>query len=572
MQPPSSLPYQILSQTRPANPPRDRGYDEKVWKQLDDLYQGGYQMLENAAKYLPRQIGETPERYMERLQLVAYIGYFGGIVDYYAAALFSRQLVVTAAKDDGALADLPDPEVYAEFTRDADLKARSFSEVLKDALTTALVKQKGLIAIDFPSTEGIEIATRADEERLGVGRPYAFELAPEELIDWEYDEVIRRRIEIADGAEVDVEFGTFRFAVLRRVVCRRESPEGARGKPFEEFKIWRVEPDGLASWALYRTPPRGPDEAELDPNAEVPLVDAGRTSFREIPIVELRMPANLWIGNVIGPLNLEHYQRRSALVSSQQKSLFEMPVVKLGPEIGGVGMEMPAERAQNPARGDDPRAQFQRKGYVVIGERDDLSFVGPTGSVYTIVDTQLDKLVDEIHRVTHRMAASISSTATALARSGASKAADLEETVIVLKAYAAIAKDAALRVFDVISDAREEDVHWSAHGLDNFEAYDREGVVAEALQLDAVQVPSKTFAIEYKIRTALALLPGLSPETQATIKDEIAKATPDEMMQPRPEMPPGDDRQVRSAADDRIIASAMRSGLVQPRSSAPPSQ
>lgn len=537
------LPYKVLAQKRPASPPRDRGYDEKVWHELDDLYHGGYQMLENASRYLPQQLGETAERYKERLRLVAYIGYFGGIVDYYASALFSRQLVVAPAvdaDDSGTPGELPSEEVYSDFSRDADLKGRSVNDVLKCAFATALVKQKGLVAIDFPSTDGIEIANLADEERLGVGRPYAYGLPPEELIDWEYDEIVRRRVEIGDGREVEFEFGRFSFAVLRRMVSRRASPEEMRGKPAEEFKVWRKGADGRATWELYRAAPRGPNDGPQDPDAEVPLVDEGVTSFREIPIVEIRMPANLWIGNVVGPLNLEHYQRRSGLVSNQQKSLFEMPVAFLGSEIGGVGMEMPAERAQNPARADDPKAQFEKRGWMVLGQKDRLESFSPNGSVYTIVEQQLDKLVDEIHRVTHRMAASVSSTSTALGRSGASKAADLEETVIVLKAYGAIAKDAALRVYDTISDARGEDVHWTAHGLDNFEAYDRALLLQEALQLDAIAIPSRTFVVENKVRTALALLPGMSPETQAKIRAEISKATPAEVLTGMPPMPPAD--------------------------------
>lgn len=527
--------YRILAQTRPADAPRDRGYDAKVWRELEDLYQGGYQILEHAKDYIPIQVGEQPERYQERLLLAAYIGYFGSIVDYYASALFGRQIAVVPAEVHHGEALPIDEEVYKLFSANADLKGATFAEVLKRAFVAGLVKGKGLIAVDFPPRDGITVATRADEERLGLSRPYIYDVWPEELIDWEYDDEIRRRADLGRERRVEWEFGKFAWAVLRRCVRVRATPDEQRGDVAEEFKLWRRLANGVVAWQLYRTAPQK-DGQKPRPDDEVPLVAEGSTSFVEIPLIEIRLPPNLWIGNVLGPLNLEHWRRRSTLLAGQQKSLYEIPVAYLGSEMTEMGEALPAERAQDPSRGDDPVKRFSRRGYLVMGEKDRLRFEGPSGKAFEVVDKQLSDLVDEMHRVSHRMAASISATSTALGRSGASKQSDLEATAIVLEALGAMVRDAAVRTYDVISDARgEEDVDWSAHGMDDFESNDRAAVLEEAMQLGALAIPSRTALIELQTRTALALLPGLAPETQAVIRQEIADGTPAESLVPPPD-------------------------------------
>ena len=260
----------------------------------------------------------------------------------------------------------------------------------------------------------------------------------------------------------------------------------------------------------------------------MPRVGAGKTTFREIPILELAVPPGLWVGNKIGVLAREHFQRRSALNAAENKSLFAIPWVKLGPEVTAPGSAMPSEVQQNPSRGRDPRGEFNRRGYVVLGKDDDIGFAEPLGSAYELVDKQLDKLVDEMFRVVHQMASSISATKQALARAAASKAEDRRATEIVLAAYGALVRDFAKRIYDCLSAARGEKVVWTAHGLDKFELEDRDGILKEALSLDAIAIPSATFRKTYKTKIALALVGNVPPETQDVIREEIERGVEQE--------------------------------------------
>jgi hypothetical protein len=68
----------------------------------------------------------------------------------------------------------------------------------------------------------------------------------------------------------------------------------------------------------------------------------------------------------------------------------------------------------------------------------------------------------------------------------------------------------------------------------------------EALQAGGLDIPSKTFAQEFRIRTAVKLLPGLDPATRSQIRQEIIEGTSaEELLRPPPppagEEPDGDE-------------------------------
>jgi len=518
--------YKYLKQTHPAMPPADRGYDAKVWHELDDLFRGGYQILEHAREYLPQAVGEKEDRYLERLRLAAYIGYFSQIVNVYVAAIFDRSVTIVPAgdaEDPETPGELPDPETYEALAEDADLRGCAFVQLLRHVTTWALVKQKCLIAIDFPRID-TQPANRADSDKMGAARPYCYPVEPETLINWETESEVQRRVDLGAGRAVEFTVGRFSWVVLKKTICAQTSPDTMRSGMVEEYKIWRKTADGRVIWQIFRTPPLKEGQT-LSDDVDIPLIDESPTTFREIPLVELKLPENLWLGNIIGPLNKEHWQRRSALLAAQQRNLLAIPVFNLGSE----GMEFqgapPAEVQQNPDRAMGFREKLEKEGALIIGEDDKFQFATPDPGVYTVVDKELEKLVDEIYRVSGQMASSVSSTSQALQRSGASKTLDRKDFVTVVSAVAAIVSDAARRCYEVISDARGEEVKWSVHGLDGYEDdEDRQLLLEEALQADALAIPSPMWRALHKIRTALGLV-RMTPQEQAEVREQIIAAT-----------------------------------------------
>ena len=498
--------YGTLRQRNPA-------YTEARWEELGDLYVGGYALVDKAARYMPKFVGESRERYRERLSAASYVAYMGQIADYFVANLFSQELTLTQAadaKDPATAGSTPAGDgFWEEFAHNADLRGASFVKLVREVLTTALIKGKSLVVVDLPASGAGAPANLAEEEASGEARGYAFEAAPEELIDWEPDDR-----------------GGFAWAILHRMLVRRESPAGARDRVVEEFKVWTHEGE-FAIWELFRTAPYKPGQPPKDDD-EVPPAGGGTTTFREIPVLELAVPPGLWVGNKLGVLAREHFTRRSALNAAENKSLFAVPYVKLGPEVTAPGSAMPSEVQQNPSRGRDPRGEFNRKGYVVLGKDDAIGFAEPVGAAYELVDKQLEKLVDEMFRVVHQMASSVSATKQALGRAAASKAEDRRATEIVLAAYGALVRDFAKRIYDCLAAARGEKVVWTVHGLDKFELEDRDSFLKEALSLDAIAIPSATFRKTYKTKIALALVGNVPPETQDVIREEIEKGVEQE--------------------------------------------
>ncbi len=520
-----SLAYGVLT-TKSAE------YDPEAWACLDAFYRGGFELEKRAKEYLPQLLGEHAKRYQDRCKAAGYINHLGHIVDKFTGAVFAKEFSLGEAADakNKATAGGEAPEDFKEFFADADGKGTPFRKLLSDTLTSALLKRRALLAIDLPPAAP-GLASRAEEEALGLGRPLAYALPLEQLIDYERDD---------DGG--------FSWAVIHRLYDRK-GPPGARlpGNRVEEFKIWeKIEPGEdpredaapanadiradeasapTVRWTLYRIEydPNEPPQ----PDTMVDMAGAGETSFRRIPILEFELDAGLWIGNKIGTLCREHWQRRTSLNAAQNKSLVAVPYAKLGPEIPAQYGAI-SEAQSDPNRGRDIIGQFEAQGYVVVGKDDELGYLEPEGKCYELVDKELDGLKDEIYRVVDQMAESASNNASATRRSGESKKQDKTAFHVTCASYAEEVRAFAVLAATALSDARGEDVVWTAHGLDGYGDSDRQTLLAEAVSIDEVPIPSITFKKLHKQDIAMKLLPTAPAETKEQIRDEIEKGVKEE--------------------------------------------
>ena len=492
--------YQTLLQTHAS-------YDPALLEELEELYVGGYDILNHSSRYLTQLVGENDDRFSERCKVTAYMPWFAHVVNAFASALFGQPLDIKAAADASnpdTPGELPDPALYHAFQRDCDRAGGTFLDLMKTVLITALKKRTAIVHLDFPnSSDETPPVNKFEEEARGTDRVYAYEVPVEQLIDWE------------DGRDGLV------WATLHYTDIPREGPFAARDTVVETFKVWQME-NGFAVWRTFvvRYPVDGP---KPNPQQEIPQTDSGITSFRRIPLLKLTLPIGLWTGNLIGPQCREHFQRRSSLIGSQNRSLCAIPWIARGPEIGAEGGEVPSETQQDPHRGEDPVGTFKRKGYVVMGADDKMGFAEPLGHCYELVDRQLERLRDAIFSVASQMAASITgSSSTALGRSGLSKQKDTESTAKVLGELGAKMRQFGVLVYTTISEARGESVIWNAFGLDSYEPEEREQILEEAISLDQVQIPSTTFKKHHKFLTAKRLLGvGTDTRTLDQIKTEI---------------------------------------------------
>jgi hypothetical protein len=494
---PRAIAYGLLKETNPL-------YDRKLLEELDDQYTGGYTMMRKADQYLVRLMGESDERFAERQLIATYQNHFGQIVDQFASDVFSQSLTVTPPADATDKAtpgtDTKD-DFYTAFSKDTDGKGKSFDAFLKEILVTALKQGRAVVMVDAPKASA-EVKTRADEERLGLGKIYTYELPLLQLIDWEMDDK-----------------DDLLWAMVSKVESKRLSPLSGRNTNTETFTLWTMGQSGKAEWARYEITYKKTEPPRDD--VMVPLVERGTTSFTKIPLLTMKVPDGLWVGNKIGPSALEHFRRRSALVGSEARSLCAIPWVALGPEISAPGGALPSDAQSRPQRGRDPVARFNDMGYLVLGREDSINFAEPSGACYQLTNEELKELRDEMFAVNHQMAASVRPTAGALGRSGISKEKDHEVTAKVLTALGKIVRDFSTNLFEFISKARNEIIEWAAHGLDNYETYDRESVLEEAVSLDQVQIPSPTFRKIQKFTVAKRLTPDATPQEHDLMREEI---------------------------------------------------
>ncbi len=511
--------FGTLSQKHPE-------YNRGLWDLMDALYEGGESITpEIRHRLLPRGVNENPLLHDVRCDSAAYINYMGEIVDFFAAAVFRKTLSVHTGDDKKKV----EPEaVYQDFFEDADGRGGRLEDVLKSALTQALVTKRAYIGIDLPRpSAGAEVNSLADEERLGLDEPNAFEIKPAELIDWR------------EGDD-----GFFEWAILHRQIRERKTPEDSIDRVTFQWKIWRmvdmledesgdfdILDEPVAGFQVFERvvelDSRGRPREKLSDHEEIPMVDAGITSFKQVPIVKVELSAGLWAGNKLYQMAKEHFSRRTKLVFNQGRSISAIPWVKLGPEIAAPRGMVPSEAQSNPNRGVDPKSQYEAKGYLLLGADDDVGYVEPEGGAFEIENKQVRELVDEMFRVVHLMAHSVSSTSNSVGRSGISKMEDRSATEIVLEAFGDTVSKSAVRVYDVISAARDEDLFWSADGMTDYKTTDRKLLLEEATSVASVGIKSVTFDAMYQHKLALAMLDNLSPEVEAKIRAELESSAKD---------------------------------------------
>ncbi len=528
MNSPKVLPFSQLNATHPE-------YNELEVQKLQLLYEGGAAIEQNASIFIHREIMEGNDAiYRSRLKCVSYRNYFAGVVNDYISGLFAKSFSIMPAGDaedestpgEGIDHESEADDFYQDFAADTDLKGHTLSDVLSKVMIEAVTTGRAYIGVDFPKPS-IQVQNRAEEIEHGLSRAYTICLPTLSVIDWDIDE-----------------YGKFKYVILKNVIFPVQSFYQKRTTKVTQFKVWEKDQDtGLVTFKIYEITTKVNKEPKKDDPCT--LVDEGEVSFKDIPVLCMDVPTQLWIGGLIGSLCAEHFRRSSSLVHAMNRNCFSIPFYQQGPEIEGsnAGGKAPLNTAsQNPNRGQDNLVAMRAKGFAVGAKGDALSFVEPQGNAYTIIDTQLKELVDAIKDITKVMGTTVSSATKGVARSGASKQMDNHSKELVLTSYAILVKQFAVALYNLVSGGRNEDIIWTAKGMTDFKIVDRDSLIQEITQnqLTKQAVPSRTFYKLESCRLAGELNVNLSPAEQLTIQKEITEhfdKLSDEELNPKP-IPP----------------------------------
>lgn len=482
---------------------------------MELLYDGGYKIMQNASLFLPKLSIESAKSHKERLQCASYLPYLAEFVNHFASNLFSDDLTVNEAvdaQDGNTLGGSADESFYKVFAANCDEEGTSLHNFMHDLFDEALYCPCAYVGVDFKNVDSEEDQPEnlLEEEMRGLSRAYLYCIDPKTVIDWKINKANQK----------------FDWIKLKNDVIVQDDPL-LPPQHKVQFKLWIMQ-NGLAAWKLFESKLMDLNKQPLN-NDDIPLVSQGITSFREIPIFKMQITDGLHIGNKLGPICEELFQRRSFLVSNMNKTCISIPVVKLGPEISAPGEAMPSDVQQNPNRGFAMQMDMANKGYTVIGAGDDIVIREASGASHALVDKQLNELIEKMHELIAQMANSVANNSKALGRSGQSKQEDRAATEILLSAYSRICKDFIKEIYNCIASARGESVVWVVSGLTTFVEEDKAVLMAEALAVAGKEpllnvFPSPTLHKKWLLKLGKSFVGNLSEEEEAQIQQELEDA------------------------------------------------
>lgn len=507
---PAKLEYRVFERRHPS-------YDAKRWKICRALYAGGRELLGDAEvmkEIFPKHAAELDEVYKERKERAYFLPYPGEIIDAIVASLAATPITMSAEPKLPTLEE----KFYSEFAENVAKEGgqrQTLNQLLRDQILVALQCRTAWTLVDLPkgapapaeSTEAAPEAPAAETEypnlaeqiKAGQLRAYACPIAPENVCDWEED----------DSGELE-------WVLIRAQEQKRTGLTDSRENITERWTYYDRQ-----SWARYVITYKV--DAPPGSGAEVKLEDTGSHTFSgRVPVLRLKLPPGLAAMQKIESIAIAHFNKRNALTWAELKSLFPVPVAYLG-----TGDPM------NPITENENRAtQPHAVGYMrVLAEKDRLEYFGPDPAPFEFAGQDLNNLRDEMHRVLHHMALAVDNSGAALGRSADSKAIDQAVAAVVLGALGGYVRDHALEIYRMVVLGRgDEEKTWTAHGMDDFDDTTTAALLEQALNLEAVQIPSSTFQVEYRFGIAKRLLgPKTSRETLQAVRDELDKNMSPEM-------------------------------------------
>jgi hypothetical protein len=440
-----------------------------MWKQYRDLYAGGRQLREHASEYLARRHKEPNEIYVERLNRVFYENYIGSIVDWYSATLMHREPNLTFEGNDSAA-----KKFYSVLANDCDLKGTNLSEFFRQQFAETLICGSSYTAVDFPRVSG-SARTRAEEDESGRSRAYLVSYAPDEVINWNYDQT--------NGLE---------WIVIRTTCLQQSKVTDAKWERETRWIYYDRE-----CFELYRS---------AGESKEIELIDKGRhalASLGRVPVFQMKVSDGLWLMNKSALLQLEHFNKSNALSWALTMGLFATPVVYSDKEWNQVAGE---------------------SYYIQLGKDDRFGWTEPEGKVYQIAADNLIKLKDEIYRVCYLMGQAGTDTGRGH-QSALSKQIDFGTTEEVLRAYGDTVKDTMKQVLWAIAAARQDGVFIDVSGLDEFDIDEFSTELDDAKKLLELGITSPTLVKQVFKRLALKYLCDARQEIKNKVVDEIDQMT-----------------------------------------------
>lgn len=473
---------------------------------LRALYEGGMSLLQNTAllaEIFPRHRKELMGVYKERCKRAIYIAHASEIVDFITASLSADPIMMSLAGKEGI------PDWYSVFANDVSAPGGDrmpLSALAREQATAMLIGRTAWTRVDMPKPG--EFATLGDQVRAGALDAYAVPVPAEVITNWKQSSP-----------------GALEWAVLYDCDTPQAKWDTERDTIVDTWTVWTA-----SGWAKYQIKRKIGEKP--DPDKEVQLFDQGDHTFRRVPLVRTSVPKGLWAMDTLESPAREHFNKRSALAWGELMSLLPELYEFKGPEETSEpisGAQEDANRSTDQERGP---------GYVQErGHQDKAAWIGPSPEPFKETRLSLAELRDDMHRVMHMMAMSVSQNTTALGRSAASKQEDRATTNVVLTALGQYIREHMVGVYNMVSRGRgDADLidQWQAEGASEFESDSGDAIIDRATKLADVQVKSPTFQQDVQLDVAKAWYGdrGTDQDKLDLVEKEIRANVKLESMQP----------------------------------------
>jgi hypothetical protein len=520
-------------------------YDLAYWQELRALYEGGKTLLRHPEVFrrlFPRHANETDLVYEERCRRAYYVADFATIIDFIVAGLSGDPIrLLPPGADEAPAGTAPElDEFYEAFLEDCSPpggKRQAFHELLKEAATTGLLLGRWWTLTDLPASDPTAPppADEAEQRSRGLLDPYAVQVEPECVLDWDAE---------ANGA--------INWAIMRSVSKRRRTPDEERDIVREEYRLYTAE-----GWALYvvewsANPKREKPKPEDD--AMIPVEAFGPHSFGRVPLVLHKLPIGLWAGNKLFSIAVEYLNKSCGLSWAEYKDLYQQLYEFLGQELPGIDREVSTKQ-------EDPnRARRQPRGPGHVQERgqdDKAEYVGPdtTGMVHSA--ERLVRIREDMYRVTYQMALTQDQTGALAQRSEKSRKLDASATDIVQCAIGRELREHAVEVVDTAAVGRGDKPGYDAAGYEQFSSVDLTELIEQAMTIETISIPSATYQKTRKLRLVRADLGDeATPELMKKVESELEGAITQDQLQAAGDVAAGLADPVGEAAAERDAAAA----------------
>ena len=439
-----------------------------MWRKYRDLYAGGEQFRNHASEYLIRRAKEPGEVYLERLSRVFYENYIGSIIDWYAATLMRREPVLQMdgkTETTGAF--------YHDFVHDCDLRGTSLTEFFRQRAAQAMVYGRSYTAIEFPVVGG-GAATRAEEDQQGRSRAYLVDYSPEDVINWSHDQE-----------------GRMEWVVIRTQCLK----QGGVADPSWKKELRWVYYD-RQQYRIYTQDSTASDAAAITMTAEGQHGLAGQN---RVPLFEMRVSEGLWLMNKAALLQLEHFNKSNALAWALTMGLFAQPIVY-------------SDKEWNQITGESY--------YIQLAPGDRFGWTEPEGHVFQIASDNLNRLKDEIYRVSYLINQAGGPQATT-GQSGISKQRDFGITQEILRSYGDTVKEGIRQVLHQVNLARQDGLRVDVSGMDEFDIGDFGTELDDAKRLLDLGIQSDTMKGQLFKRLAMKYFCDIRQDVKDKILSEI---------------------------------------------------